>query len=410
MVEALVSPWWLPLGVLTVSGILVAASGLYLLALAGAAFFYQELSSSTEPTSRLTILVPAYNEADFIQRCVVSLRNQDYPEGRAEVVVIADNCTDDTAQLAQAAGAAVLVREAPRARGKGQALRWALDQITSRPGDQPDGFVVVDGDSVADRDLLRKLSKHLEQGADAVQAEYLVADDCCTPAVQLRAVAFTLFHRVRFAGRSAFRLSCHLVGNGMLLSRRLIEEHPWDAFTGAEDLEFSVTLRLHGIKPVFAGGARVRGPVPSSRRGAQIQRERWEGGRLRIVSEIFPGLLRQILFRRRWSLLDLAIDLAVPPLGVLTAGALAGSVLVAGLVRAHVLSPWALVPWLIGLAALVGFVLVGLRSARAPGWMYRRLLSCPGFVLRKVIGTVGVVRNRSSKSWVRTERPSEIGP
>jgi cellulose synthase/poly-beta-1,6-N-acetylglucosamine synthase-like glycosyltransferase len=389
-------------------GILVAGCGLYLFTLACAAFFYRENTAPADPSNRLTVLIPAHNEADFIERCVASLKDQDYPQDRTELVVIADNCTDRTAQLARAAGATVLVRDAPQARGKGQALRWAMDQIRSRKQDPPDGFVVVDGDSIADRNLLKGLSSHLEQGADAVQAEYLVIDESGSPAVELRAVAFMLFHRVRFAGRSALRLPCHLVGNGMLLSRRLMDEHPWDAFTGAEDLEFSVTLRLHGVKPVFAGGSRIRGPVPTSGRGAQVQRERWEGGRLRIATAVFPRILREIVVRRRLSLLDLAADLAVPPLGLLAVAAFSGTVLVGALSGGGVLSPWLILPWLTGLATATGFVLIGLRSARAPAWMYRRLLSTPAFLVRKVLGTAGVVRSRSSDSWVRTERPSEV--
>jgi hypothetical protein len=188
-----------------------------------------------------------------------------------------------------------------------------------------------------------------------------------------------------------------------------MEQHPWDAFTGAEDLEFSVALRLDGVKPVFAGDAGVRGPVPASGRSAQIQRERWEGGRLRVARTIFPRLLREIFMRRRLSLLDLAIDLAIPPLGLLTAGALAGVVLVGALSAADVVSPWLLVPWLTGLGAVMGFVLAGLRAARAPASMYRQLVSAPGFLVRKVLGTTGVIRNRSSNRWIRTERPSEIG-
>jgi cellulose synthase/poly-beta-1,6-N-acetylglucosamine synthase-like glycosyltransferase len=404
----LVSLGWLPVALITGIGIVIAACALYLLALAGAALFYRAPTKGAEPASRLTVLVPAHNEADFIQRCVESLKHQDYPEERRELVVIADNCTDRTAELAGAAGATVLVRTAPKARGKGQALRWAIDDILRRTGPLPDGFVVVDGDSVADRDLLRGLSRCLEQGADAAQAEYLVLNDSDSPAVQLRAVAFMLFHRVRFAGRSVLRLPCTLVGNGMLLSRRLMEQHPWDAFTGAEDLEYSVTLRLNGVEPVFAGDVRVRGPVPASSRAAQIQRERWEGGRLRVAGDTYPRLLREIVLRRRLRLVDLAVDLAIPPVGLLAVGACAGAILVGLLATIHMVSVWLLGPWLAALTGVAGFVFVGLRAAKAPGWMYRRLFSTPAFLLRKVLGTVRVVRSRSSDSWVRTERPSEI--
>ncbi|MBO0731232.1 MAG: glycosyltransferase family 2 protein [Acidimicrobiaceae bacterium] len=382
----------------------MALAGLYLFALAVAAFFYRE-SPRSRPCSRLTVLVPAHDEASLVQRCIAALQAQDYSPDLFETVVIVDNCTDNTEQLARASGATVLVRDAPHSRGKGQALRWAMDQLLagSRP---PDAFVVVDADSVADRGLLTALAQALELGADAVQAEYLVLPSSTSARVELRAVAFLLFHRVRFAGRSVLGLPCALVGNGMLLSRRLLERCPWDAFTGAEDLEYSLTLRLNGVRPMFTGTARLWGPVPVDGGSARVQRERWEGGRLRILRTALPRLLHEILRRRRLSLVDCALDLAVPPLGLLTAAALVGTSLGVGLVRAGVVTPWALIPWVVGLGGICGHVMGGLVAARAPRWMYRRLFSAPIFLLEKIVGTVAVVRSRNSNIWVRTERPS----
>jgi cellulose synthase/poly-beta-1,6-N-acetylglucosamine synthase-like glycosyltransferase len=405
--EAIWSPGWFVVAFIIAFGALAAAAAMYLLVLAIAAFAYREPEFGVDPSSRLVVLVPAHNEADLIQRCVASLRNQDYPPDRFQIIVVADNCTDDTEGLARAAGVDVLVREAPEARGKGQALRWGMDRVLARL-EPPDAFVVIDADSVADRGLLSGLVAYLERGAEAVQAEYLVLDDLASPRVQLRAVAFLLFHRVRFAGRAALHLPCNLVGNGMLLSRTLMERHPWNAFTGAEDLEYSLTLRLEGVLPVFAGSALVRGPVPASRRSAQVQRERWEGGRLHAVRRALPRLLRAILVQRRISLVDAAVDLLVPPLGLLAVGALAGVVLVLALWSAGLVSLWLLTPWLISLGAITGFVTVGLRAAKAPAWMYRRLISTPAFLVQKLLGTVSVVRSHAAHKWIRTERPSEI--
>lgn len=323
MTAAIWSPDWFASAAIICFGTLAAAAGVYLLILAIAAFAYRESQVRAEPTSRLVVLVPAHNEQDLIGRCIASLKSQDYRLDRFRTFVIADNCTDETEALARAAGADVLVRDVPEARGKGQALRWAMDQLVTSAV-PPDAFVVVDADSVADRGLLRGLASHLESGAEAVQAEYLVLADEASPRVQLRAVAFLLFHRVRFAGRAALHLPCSLVGNGMLLSRTMIERHPWNAFSGAEDLEYSVTLRVGGVRPVFAGSALVRGPVPASRRSAQVQRERWEGGRLYVARTALPRLLRTIVIDRRVSVVDAAVDLVVPPLGLLAAGVLAG--------------------------------------------------------------------------------------
>jgi cellulose synthase/poly-beta-1,6-N-acetylglucosamine synthase-like glycosyltransferase len=408
MMAAIWSPIWIVGAMTLVAGTLAAAAGVYLLVLAVAAFAYRDPKVETDPTSRLVVLVPAHNEADLIQRCVASLRAQQYPAARFRIVVIADNCTDETALLAKAAGAEVLAREAPEARGKGHALRWAMDRLISSGPERPDAFVVIDGDSVAERGLLRGLVNHLESGAEAVQAQYLVMDDDESPRVQLRSVAFLLFHRVRFAGRAVLHLPCALVGNGMLFRRQLLERHPWDAFTGAEDLEYSLTLRRAGVRPVFAGSAVLRGPVPASGRSAQVQRERWEGGRLHVLRSSLPELVRDIVIRRRVSVVDVALDLMVPPLGLLAAGTLGGTVLVLALWGGGLVPLWLLAPWLIAMASIGGFVMLGLLAAHAPAWMYRRLVSAPLFLCQKLLGTVGVLRHRATEEWVRTERPSEI--
>ena len=214
---------------LTVAGVAAAFAALYLLLLAIAALFARSPEVPSSAASRLVVLVPAHDEEELVGRCVRSLLDQTYPSPLYDVVVIADNCTDDTALVAMSEGAIVLVRDEPTNRGKGQALRWAMDRLLV---ERPDvaGFVVVDADSVADRGLLAALAARLERGADAVQAEYLsLPEPEMTARDELAAAALLLFHRVRFAGRAALGLPCQLVGNGMLFSRARC----WSASRGA---------------------------------------------------------------------------------------------------------------------------------------------------------------------------------
>src|SRR5262249_31253627 len=234
------------------------------------------------PGQRLVVLVPAHDEAELIGRCLGSLQDQPYPRDLYRIVVIADNCTDGTADLAAAAGAEVMVRHSRTERGKGYALRWAMDRILGAP--EPfDAFVVVDADSVADQGLLAGLAAALGMGAEVAQGEYLALEEGTDARARLRSAAFLLFHRARFAGRATLGLPCALVGNGMLFSRGLVETFPWNAYSRVEDLEYSIDLRLRGVRPVFAAAARVRAPVSSSGPGARTQRLRWEGGRLEVV-------------------------------------------------------------------------------------------------------------------------------
>src|SRR5947207_2040410 len=232
------------------AGAPVAAAAVYLLLLAVASLRRPPASPRPAELPRLAVLVPAHDEEQLIDRCVASLRAQSYPADRFRVVVIADNCGDGTARLATAGGAEVLERRDDRALGKGYALRWAMDLVLGgTAGEVPDGIVVVDADSVADRDLLLHLGAALAAGSDVCQAEYLVLADGASTRGRLVAAAFLLFHRVRFGGRAALGLPASLVGNGMLFSRRLLEAVPWSAFTGVEDLEYTLDLRLAGFRP-----------------------------------------------------------------------------------------------------------------------------------------------------------------
>jgi cellulose synthase/poly-beta-1,6-N-acetylglucosamine synthase-like glycosyltransferase len=393
---------------LALSGLAAVAATGYLLSLAVAALFYRE-GGEEEPgvPVRVAVLVPAHNEAELISRSVESLMAQDYPKEHYDVIVIADNCTDTTAALAARAGARVLVRVAPEARGKGRALRWAMDLLLADPCGYA-AVAIVDADSIADRHLLRGLVDELAKGAEAVQGQYLaLPDEDSTPA-RLRAAAFLLFHRTRFAGRAVLGLPCSLVGNGMLLSRQVLESHPWTAFSGAEDLEYSLDLRLAGVRPRFAARALVSGPVSGSGRGADVQRQRWEGGRARALRTHLPRLMAAIVRDRRGSVADAAVDLAVPPLGLLALMCLSGGALSVGLWLVGG-SASAVVPWGVSVLALVGYVIIGLAAAGATMRTYGDLLAAPVFLARKAVGTVAVLRASRHDTWIRTERPSERG-
>jgi 1,2-diacylglycerol 3-beta-glucosyltransferase len=447
--------------ILVAAGLPAAAASLYLLTLALASFRRVGVPPAAEPAPRLAVLVPAHDEEDLVGRCVASLLDQTYRRDRFRVIVIADNCSDRTAEVAGAAGAEVLVRRNEQQVGKGYALRWAMDRLLGvrperqtdlwRPGtpspglasavlahalegdrsaprrrpriwgtwtpnlspafpagppgtpEPIDAVVVVDADSIADRELLAQLAAAHADGADAVQAEYLVLADGGSTRARLVAAAFLLFHRVRFGGRAALGLPASLVGNGMLFSRRLLETLPWNAFTGVEDLEYTIELRLAGVRPRFAGAARVSGPVPHGYRGMRGQRMRWEGGRWHVVrSRLLPLLAHAV--RRDPGVLDAAVDLAVPPLGLLAMGTAAGTVVTAVAAALGLAAVWSLSPWLLAVAALTAFVLLGLRSAGAPPDAWLALLESPRFLAWKALTYVRIAAGFDPRRWERAER------
>jgi cellulose synthase/poly-beta-1,6-N-acetylglucosamine synthase-like glycosyltransferase len=388
---------------LAVGAVPAAASAAYLLALALASFLYRNRPREGQPARRLIVMVPAHNEAQLIGRCVRSLIDQAYPAELFRVCVIADNCSDATAGIATASGAEIMVRNQPEAPGKGRALRWAMDRILAEPS-PPDALVIVDADSVADAYLLAGLESDLRRGHEVIQGECVIRPESGSRRESLQAAAVALRLDVRFSGRAVLRMPAVLAGNGMLFSRRILVEHPWNAFTSVEDAEYGLALRLDGVKTVYARGARVYTPSPSTATGATTQSLRWDGGRFALIRTWLRPMLTTMLRRRDWSLAEMVIDLAVPPLGVLALATVLGVVVSALLLMSGLVPVWIGVLWASCAIGLAAGVVLGLVSAKAPGSAYLALLLAPGFLLRKLGIYARLLRGFDPYRWVRTER------
>lgn len=385
-----------------IPGCVAAAYALQLVVLSIAAGFYRQERPGRAPLSRLTVLVPAHDEALLIARCVHSLREQTYPADLYQVVVIADNCSDATALLARAAGAdTVMIRNVPELRSKGHALRWAMDRILSS-ATAPDAVVIVDADSVADTDFLMRLVEPFEAGARAVQCDDVLESDGRGQAA-LSEAAFLLANRVRSAGRAVLGMSAHLFGNGMLFSSELLRAKPWNAYSSAEDLEYSLDLRASGERIAFAGAAELRSPAAPTAEASATQQVRWLGGQAHMIRTRAPRLVREAVTKRRPSLALVAFELCSPPLGFLAAGAVGGCLVVAGLVLADVAAVWDLAPWLFAVIAIPLYVLIGLRTGRAPSSAYRALMRAPMFILSRPLHARRLL-SFAGDTWVRTER------
>lgn len=288
------------------------------------------------PRLRFRILVPAHNEAAGIAGTVESLLAVDYPRELFDVLVIADNCTDDTAARARAAGALVLERTSETERGKGYALHYAFERLPR----ETDAAVVIDADTLVSRNLLRAFDARLEAGALAVQADYAVRNPNAAWRTRLIAIAFGAFHIVRSRGRERLGVSAGLRGNGMCFATRLLQAVPHEAFSIVEDVEYGIRIAEAGYRVVYADDAHVYGEMVTTAAASGSQRKRWEGGRAALTRKYAPALLRRGLAGDR-VLLDLAFDILVPPLSkivVMTASGLLVSAAAAYLLGGFVAS------------------------------------------------------------------------
>lgn len=352
----------------------------------------------TPPVLRFDIVVPAHNEAAVIKRTVRSLRALDWPAPAFRVRVVADNCTDETAALARAAGADVIERHDPQRRGKGHALAYAFEQSLAEHG--WDALVVIDADSEVTPNLLTAFAARLHAGAQAVQARHDVLDAHLSWRTRLAAIAYAAQHAVRGRGRERLGVSCGLRGNGMCFATPLLQAHPFRVFALAEDLEYGIELALAGVRVHYADEARADAEMAASAHGADTQRQRWEAGRLAALRQH----LRPLLARARQgdpNCLDMVADLLTPPLGYLAP-------LVAGLgVLAAVLSIW--VPGMIGWCVLAMVLTTALVAHVVRGWQLSGLGLRAGLDFARVPFFIAwklwvLVRRRGNQAWIRTRR------
>lgn len=354
------------------------------------------------PSTRFAVLVPAHDEELLIGATVTALVSQRYPRDLFEVYVVADNCTDATAEIAARHGATVHRRSAPERPGKGPALSWLIDQLNE---ERFDAVVVVDADTTTGPNLLEVFDARLGEGANAVQAYYAVRDDDTGgDNVAIRSAALAARHYVRPLGRRLIGGSSGLYGNGMAFRREIIERRRLsDHLT--EDLELQIDLLLDGDVVDFAPDARIEAEMPTDLASSRSQHERWERGRQDVARRLLPRLIRQMVrrgTRNRIALIDSALDVATPPLSVLT-GAIAITA-VGAAARSSTDRRRRRAFWTIGAPlTLVFHVLSALVMTRAPRAVWLSLLGAPRLILWKLALWLRVAM-RSDVSWVRTAR------
>ena len=354
---------------------------------------------------RYLIVIPAHDEERLIGATLDSLAVLDHPPDRYDVHVVADHCTDGTAEVVRAHGVDVHVRDEGEP-GKGPALQWLLRRLADHV-ETRDAVVFVDADTSVDAGFLRAVDAHLAAGAEVVQGYYGVRDAGTSPVVAFRAAAFAGRNYLRPLGRTTIGGTAGLYGNGMVFRTAVLQRHGWSGHL-TEDAELQLDLLLDGVKVDFAPAARVEAEMPDTLAAAQSQHERWERGRLDLARRYVPTLLAQTVRggpAGRVASLDAALDQAVPPFSIVAAGGLAWAAV--ALLRCVV---WPsrrhrrrLRRAIGGLIVQTVYVLSALRLVHAPAAVYRSLLGAPRMVAWK-IGLWSRVLVRPPERWIRTAR------
>jgi cellulose synthase/poly-beta-1,6-N-acetylglucosamine synthase-like glycosyltransferase len=342
--------------------------------------------------------MPAHDEAGGIAQTLQAVLPQLHAADR--LLVVADNCSDATAAIARAAGAEVVERTHETERGKGYALAFGVDALRADP---PGVVVILDADCELAPGALDALSECIAANGRPVQALYLMlAPTDASLTRRVAQFAWRVRNWVRPAGWHRLRLPCQLMGTGMAFTWPMLREAPLANASIVEDMKLGIDLGIGGRPPVFCAEALVTSHFPEAAAATQTQRTRWEHGHLEMILREVPGLLRAAWQLRDLRLMGLALDLCVPPLALLAAGLIGGTV-------AAALVSWFADAWALGVSYAV-LLMVFAAAALAAWWLRGRdlvrfveLLSIPLYIALKVPLYVRFLVRRE-KRWVRTER------
>ncbi len=347
---------------------------------------------------RVAVLVPAHNEAMGISATLKGILPQLKSHDR--LVVVADNCCDETAAVARAFDLTVIERHDLEKRGKGYALDFGLQFLASDP---PDVVVVVDADCLVAEDAIAKISHLAATEQRPVQARYLLTQPAnASPGAAVSILAFTVKNLVRPLGLAHLGLPCLLTGTGMAFPWSVIRNASLASSNIVEDMQLSVDLLIVGSPAMFCADAEVTGLLPQQQHAAKSQRTRWEHGHLQTLRTQVPRLLKVWVSQKRFDVLAIALDLCVPPLSLLVMLWLlfAVAAIVAGLTL-KLYAPL-LVLALEGLLLLVSVMTAWAKFARNT-LPLAALLAVPGYILWKIPLYLTFLVKPQTK-WVRTER------
>ena len=286
------------------------------------------------PLHRYAAVVAARNEAGVIGELLRTLREQKYPAEMLDLYVIADNCTDDTAQVATQAGATVYRRFNRVRKGKGYALDEFFRWLARDGRDRYDAYLIFDADNLVDHNFVGEMNRVFATGKYDAITSYRNSRNFGTNWISA-GYALWFLREARFlsAPRMALGSNCHVSGTGFLVSARTIRENGgWPFHLLTEDIQFSVDCAVRGRRIGYCDRAVIYDEQPTTFRQSLDQRLRWSKGFYQVEAQYTLPLLRGMARggRRGWACYDMLMTVA--PGMLLTLAVLLFNLLVCGAV------------------------------------------------------------------------------
>ena len=229
------------------------------------------------PRRRVAVVIPAHNESSGLLPTIGDIKAQ--LRTRDLLLVVADNCLDDTAAVAASAGAEIIERHDPERLGKGYALDFALKHLSLDP---PAIVIFIDADCRVAEAAIDQLITACEATQRPVQAlDLMIAPNESPINYRVAEFAWRVKNWVRPLGLNALNLPCQLMGTGMAFPWGVIRSAHLASGSIVEDLKLGLDLAQKESPPLFCPTSIIKSHFPSSIEGATNQRKRWEGGHIR---------------------------------------------------------------------------------------------------------------------------------
>lgn len=367
-----------------------------------AALFYSDTPKSSRNVLRretsTAVLIPAHNEASVIENTVKGILAQLTEQDR--LIVVADNCEDNTAEIAEKAGAEVIERKAEVLRGKGYALDFGIKYLQEIP---PDTVIIIDADCEVGVGGINQLAVMTLKHDCPIQALYLMENvQGATLKQKVAEFAFLVKNYVRPLGMKMFGFPCQLMGTGMAFPWHVIKSSDLANGNIVEDMKMGVDLILVGKPALFYPDVKVTSLFPTENIVVTNQRKRWEHGHLEMILTQTPLLLFKGIKQLNFKLIMFSLDLAVLPLALLSIllFCFTLSTMIMSMLEGAAFygAAFFIMTLIFTASVLVAWHQFGRNILTA-----KDLLAIPFYIISKLPLYLGFVTNKQS-DWVKTKR------
>lgn len=270
-------------------------------------FFIKPKKYNTDKFKRYAVIIPARNESEVIENLIESIKNQNYPKEFLDIYLLADNCTDNTAEIGRKNSVYVYERSNNEKIGKGYALTEFFDYMNNNYGIKYyDGYFIFDADNLLEENFVVEMNKLFSNGFNIVTGyrnSKNYSDNWVSSATATWFLRDCVFmHKVRMF----FSTTSNVTGTGFLISSKIIEKNcGWNYHLMTEDIEFSVDQVLKGEVIGYAHDAMFYDEQPTEFFESWKQRKRWVKGFYQVLGKYWKSLINGAFIKGDFGIYDM---------------------------------------------------------------------------------------------------------